>query len=76
MRDYLAQLCRQAGLDDAERLGSQLLLLIDGASTRLVVEGDPQIAGEITGHARQVAAVLLDAAAGSRGELGAGIRRR
>jgi AcrR family transcriptional regulator len=62
-QDFLAQLARDAGLDDPERLGSQLLLLIDGTSSRMVVEGDSEIALEIAEQARQVAAVVLDEAA-------------
>jgi hypothetical protein len=49
-------------LDDPERLGSQLLLLIDGASSRMVAEGDSEMAPEIAEQARRVAAVVLDAA--------------
>jgi AcrR family transcriptional regulator len=58
----LAQLARDAGLVDPGRLGSQLLLLIDGASSRMVVEGDSEMALEISEQARRVAAVVLDAA--------------
>ena len=61
-QDFLAQLARDAGLDDPERLGSQLLLLIDGASSRMVVEGDSEMALEIAEQACQVAAVVLDVA--------------
>jgi hypothetical protein len=61
-QDFLAQLARDAGLDDPERLGSQLLLLIDGASSRMVAEGDSEMALEIAEQARHVAAVVLDAA--------------
>jgi AcrR family transcriptional regulator len=61
-QDFLAQLARDAGLDDPERLGSQLLLLIDGASSRMVVEGDSEMALEIAEQACQVAAVVVDVA--------------
>ncbi len=60
-RDYLARLGEQAGLRDPDRVGSQLLLLMDGASSRLVVETDPMVAREIAAVARQAAVVLLDA---------------
>ena len=65
-RDYLAELAAEAGLDDPGRIGSQLLLLIDGASSRLVVESDPAAGREIAGLARQAATVLIDAAAPAR----------
>jgi len=64
-QDFLAQLARDAGLDGPERFGSQLLLLIDGASSRMVVEVDSEVAVEIAEQARQVAAVVLDAATSS-----------
>lgn len=59
-QDFLARLAGEAGVDDPERLGSKLLLLVDGASSRLVVEGES--AREIAGQAREAAAVLLNAA--------------
>jgi AcrR family transcriptional regulator len=61
-QDFLAQLARDARLDDPERVGSQLLLLIEGASSPMVVEGDSEMALEIAGQARRVAVVVLDAA--------------
>lgn len=64
IRDFLAELAREAAADEPERLGSQLLLLMDGVSGRLVVEGS-QAAREIAGQARAAAAILLDAATGS-----------
>ncbi len=64
-REYLAELAAAAGLADAERLGSQLLLLIDGASARMVVDGGTDgegvLAGEIAGQAREVAEILIAA---------------
>jgi hypothetical protein len=39
-----------------------LLLLLDGASSRIVVEGGPDATREVCAQARQAAAVLLDAA--------------
>lgn len=39
LEDFLAGLCREAGLRDPERLASRLLLLIDGVSGRVVVHG-------------------------------------
>jgi len=50
------------GWTTPERLGSQLLLLIVGASSPMVVEGDSEMALEIAEQARRVAAVVLDAA--------------
>lgn len=61
-QNFLADLARDAGLDSPQRLGSQLLLLVDGASCRMVVDGDPKLAGEVAAQARQVAALLIDAA--------------
>ena len=60
--DFLPGLARGAGLADPERLGSQLLLVIVGASSPMVVEGDSEMALEIAEQARRVAAVVLDAA--------------
>jgi hypothetical protein len=55
-RDYLA------GLECPQQLGSQLLLLVDGPSSRMVVDGDPRVAGVVAAQARQVAVLLIDAA--------------
>lgn len=63
IRHYLAQLANDVGMEEPERLGSQLLLLIDGTSSRLVIEGSRDAAREVCAQARQAAAVLLDAAA-------------
>jgi hypothetical protein len=49
-------------LDDPERLASQLLLVIDGASSRMVVEGHSEMALEIAEQACRVSAGVLDAA--------------
>jgi AcrR family transcriptional regulator len=66
-RDYLAGLARQAGLAEPERLGSQLLLLMDGASSRIAVEGAPgtvqEVARQAAGDAKAAAALLLTVAA-------------
>lgn len=56
-RGYLAGLAAEAGVAEPERAGSDLLLLIDGASARMAVDGDLGAAGD----ARRVAAALLDA---------------
>lgn len=65
-REYLAQLAGAAGLAGPERLGSQLLLLIDGASARMVVDGGADdgalLAREIAGQARELAEILITAA--------------
>lgn len=61
-RDYLAGLAADAGLADPVRLGSELLLVVDGASSRMVVEGGPDTAREIASQAHRVATVLVDAA--------------
>lgn len=58
MRDYLASLAEQAGLPDPERLGADLMLLVDGASARMLVDSDPRAAMD----ARRVAALLVEAA--------------
>lgn len=55
MRDYLAQLARQAGLADADELAYELMLLIDGANARVLAEGDLSAAT----HARPVAQLLV-----------------
>lgn len=62
-QDFLASSPATRGWTTPERLGSQLLLLIVGASSRMVVEGDSEMALEIAERARRVAAVVLDAAA-------------
>ncbi|WP_298339935.1 TetR/AcrR family transcriptional regulator [Ferrimicrobium sp.] len=55
LRDYLAQLAADAGLYQPNRLGAQLMLLIDGANARVLVEGDLSAAQD----ARKVATVLI-----------------
>ena len=62
MRGYLAELAGDAGLADPQRVGSQLLLLIDGASSRVLVEDGPDEAAEVTAQARQAATVLIERA--------------
>jgi AcrR family transcriptional regulator len=66
-RDYLAGLARQAGLAEPDRLSSQLLLLMDGASSRIAVEGAPgaveEVARQAAGDAKAAAMLLLTVAA-------------
>jgi len=76
MADYLGELAANAGLVDPD-LGSQLLLLIDGASSRVLVEAgaDPeggQVASIVT-QARRAAEALI-AHAGPPCQPGAGRR--
>jgi hypothetical protein len=63
LADYLAELAANAGLADTAQLGSQLLLIIDGASSRVLVEaGADPAAGpvtEIVAQARRAAEVLI-----------------
>lgn len=40
LRDLLSGLAAEAGLDEPEQVGSELLMLIDGANARVVVTGD------------------------------------
>ncbi len=68
MREFLTGLAADAGLDEPERLGSQLLLLLDGASSRIVVEGGPEATREVCAQARQAAAVLIDATTAAGGQ--------
>lgn len=57
LEELLTGLCRDAGLADPERLGSQLLLLVDGIGGRILVHGTSAAEGVVE-DARQVAAVL------------------
>lgn len=57
MRDYLASLAEQAGMPNAERVGADLMLLVDGANARMLVDGDLGAAND----ARRVAGLLVDA---------------
>ncbi|MDA8263537.1 MAG: TetR/AcrR family transcriptional regulator, partial [Actinomycetota bacterium] len=57
MRDYLAGLAGEAGFSDPKRLGSDLMLLLDGANARVTVDGDLAAAKE----ARRLAETILDA---------------
>lgn len=57
MREYLASLAREMGCYDSIRLGSDLMLLIDGANARMTVEGDRTAALD----AKRLAAVVIDA---------------
>lgn len=47
MRAYLVSLAAEAGADDPEELGEQLLLLIDGATIAAHVGGDPKAARRV-----------------------------
>lgn len=60
MRDYLAGLAAQAHVSDPDLLAYELLLLVDGANARVVVEGDLQAAA----RARRVAELLVEHAQG------------
>lgn len=62
MRDYLAGLAAEAGLSRPERLGADLMLLVDGANARVLVDGDLAAAHD----ARRVAAILVDASRGQQ----------
>jgi AcrR family transcriptional regulator len=59
--DLLTRLCEDAALSQPSRLGSQLLLLIDGVAGRVVVAGS-DAASEAVADATRVAALLIDAA--------------
>jgi AcrR family transcriptional regulator len=61
LRDLLTSLCEGAGLSQPSRLGSQLLLLVDGVAGRVVVQGS-DAAAEAVDDATRVAALLIDAA--------------
>ena len=60
LRGLLTAGCAAAGCREPERLGSQLLLLLDGVAGRAVVEGR-EAAAEAAVQARQAADVLLSA---------------
>jgi len=62
--DLLTRLCRDGALSQPSRLGSQLLLLIDGVAGRVVVQGS-DAASEAVADATRVAALLIDAASPS-----------
>lgn len=57
-RDYLSSLATDAQLHEPETLAYELLLLIDGANARVLVEGDLHAAS----HARRVAELLVERA--------------
>lgn len=57
LRDYLSGLASEAGIPDPERVGGDLLLLIEGANTRMLVDADLQAAA----RARRIAESLLEA---------------
>jgi AcrR family transcriptional regulator len=62
LADFLAGLVRDAGARDPERVASQLLLLVDGVSGRVVVHG-PAAAEAALADARGAAELLLAGAA-------------
>lgn len=62
MADYLAGLATAAGLSGPARLGGDLMLLVDGANARVLVDGDLAAARA----ARRVAAVLIEESRGRR----------
>ena len=57
MREYLAGLAAEAGLPEPARLGADLMLLVDGANARVLVDGDLDAAED----ARRLAELLIDA---------------
>ena len=57
MREYLAGLAAEAGLPEPARLGADLMLLVDGANARVLVDGDLDAAGA----ARRLAELLIGA---------------
>ncbi len=57
MGNFLADLARDAGIADADQVGADLMLLVDGANARMVVDGDLRAAMD----ARRLAALWLDA---------------
>ncbi|MHB1502185.1 MAG: TetR/AcrR family transcriptional regulator [Candidatus Dormibacteria bacterium] len=59
MREYLAGLAADAGLPEPALFGADLMLLVDGANARVLVDGDLGAARD----ARRVAEVLIDAQA-------------
>jgi len=58
--ERLADLAREAGARDANRVGRRLALLYDGAAAQLVVSDNPEAADD----AHAIAAALLDRAIG------------
>ncbi len=56
MREYLADLASEAGYPNPKRLGSDLMLLMDGANARVTVEGDSTAAKD----AKRLAALIID----------------
>lgn len=57
LRDTLSELAERAGQPEPDETGYTLLLLIDGANARMLVDGDRDAAG----RAKRAAARLLDA---------------
>ena len=64
LENLLVGLVRDAGLADAERLGRQLLMMVDGVAARVVVHG-PEAAPDAVADAAAAADVLLSRAGGS-----------
>lgn len=56
MRDYLAEIATKAGACDPEHLASDLMLLVDGANAKMLIEGEPSVATE----ARRLAAIVIE----------------
>ena len=63
---FLADLARDAGLSGPERLASQLLLLIDGVSGRVVVHGPPAAPAVLADAVLAAEALIAAATAGDR----------
>lgn len=57
MRDYLASLAADVKLQDPLEVGSDLMLLLDGANTRVLIEGDYNAAKD----AKRLAAWIVEA---------------
>jgi len=62
LRDQLALLSSEAGLVNPEEVGEELLLLVEGANTRMLVEGDLGAAP----RARRAADAVIEAAQPAR----------
>jgi AcrR family transcriptional regulator len=62
VHELFAGLCREAGLAEPDALASQLVVLYDGANASAALDHDPAAAR----RGRDIAEILLDAAASSR----------
>lgn len=65
-RDVLCELAREAGLDDPEEVGYGLLLLVDGANARVLVDGERDAAA----RAGRIARTLVEAHRPGQGRRG------